>query len=85
MYQYKEVIPLVIFRIAILRTIAEQLKRGEPVPPELFDSVTIYFGDIVEFTTLSGSSSPNEIVTLMNDLYSNVSIKSFYINRNLSV
>ncbi|OWA52171.1 Atrial natriuretic peptide receptor 2 [Hypsibius exemplaris] len=49
---------------------AEQLKRGEPVLPESYDSVTIYFGDIVEFTTLSAASSPTEIVTLMNDLYS---------------
>ncbi|OWA52173.1 Atrial natriuretic peptide receptor 2 [Hypsibius exemplaris] len=52
------------------RTVAEQLKRGEAVLPESYDSVTIYFGDIVGFTTLSAASSPTEIVTLMNDLYS---------------
>ncbi|OWA52162.1 Atrial natriuretic peptide receptor 2 [Hypsibius exemplaris] len=51
------------------RAVAEQLKRGEAVLPESYDSVTIYFGDIVEFTTLSAASSPNDIVTLMNDLY----------------
>ncbi|OQV17699.1 Atrial natriuretic peptide receptor 2 [Hypsibius exemplaris] len=52
-----------------LLPIAEQLKRGESIPPELYDNVTIYFGDIVEFTTLSSASSPTDIVTLMNDLY----------------
>ena len=58
------------------RPIAEQLKRGEPVLPESYDSVTIYFGDIVEFTNLSAASSPTEIVTFMNDLYSRVRILS---------
>ncbi|OWA52164.1 Atrial natriuretic peptide receptor 2 [Hypsibius exemplaris] len=51
------------------RAVAEQLKRGEAVLPESYDSVTIYFGDIVEFTALSAASSPIDIVTLMNDLY----------------
>ncbi|XP_043928784.1 retinal guanylyl cyclase 2-like [Protopterus annectens] len=50
-------------------SVAESLKTGGTVEPEYFDQVTIYFSDIVGFTTISALSEPIEVVDLLNDLY----------------
>ncbi|KAA8582740.1 hypothetical protein FQN60_006411 [Etheostoma spectabile] len=50
-------------------SVAEALKVGGAVEPEHFDSVTLYFSDIVGFTTISANSEPIEVVDLLNDLY----------------
>ena len=49
--------------------VAERLKRSEAVIADGFDAVTVLFADIVGFTPLSASLTPNEVVTLLNGLF----------------
>ncbi|KAH7713655.1 guanylyl cyclase [Aphelenchoides avenae] len=51
------------------RAVADRLKLGHTVEPELFECVTVFFSDIVSFTTLAGRSTPLQVVNLLNELY----------------
>lgn len=49
--------------------IADRLKQGEETIADNFPEVTVLFADIVGFTVLSNSVSPNDLVTMLNQLF----------------
>ncbi|XP_041378166.1 receptor-type guanylate cyclase gcy-12-like [Gigantopelta aegis] len=51
------------------KSVAQQLKMNKAVNAEYFENVTVYFSDIVGFTTLSASCSPLQVVEFLNKLY----------------
>ena len=50
-------------------SVFEQLKKGKQVQPETFKEGTLFFSDIVGFTSIAGLATPMEIVSLLNRLY----------------
>lgn len=51
------------------RSVADQLKMGLSVAAEHYEHVTIYFSDIVGFTSLAAACSPLQVVNMLNGLY----------------
>jgi class 3 adenylate cyclase len=49
--------------------IARRLREGEGLIADRFDDVTLLFADIVEFTQLSASMSPNQLVSVLNETF----------------
>lgn len=50
-------------------TVAKKMINHEPIEPESYGNVTIYFSDIVGFTVISSKSSPMQVVDMLNMLY----------------
>lgn len=61
--------------------IADRLKGGEEPIADYFPEVTVLFADIVGFTELSGKVSPDDLVTLLNQLFTEFD----YSARNLDI
>jgi len=51
------------------RSVADQLKEGKQIEAEYYDDATLYFSDIVGFTSISSRSTPEQIIALLNKLY----------------
>jgi class 3 adenylate cyclase len=59
---------------ALLRNIlpdpvAERMKRGELTIADRTESATVLFADIVGFTAMSAATSPEELVGMLNDVF----------------
>lgn len=50
--------------------IADRLKGGESLIVDRFDSVSVLFADIVGFTAHASKTSPEDLVTMLNELFS---------------
>jgi adenylate cyclase len=50
--------------------IAERLKQNPATIADGFNGVTVLFADIVDFTTMSSGADPTEVVSMLNDIFS---------------
>ena len=52
------------------QTIAVRLKQGERTIAERFNGVTVLFADVVDFSSFASRTDPEELVSMLNDLFS---------------
>ncbi|MCB9102036.1 MAG: response regulator [Anaerolineales bacterium] len=52
------------------KPVANRLKQSPEIIADHFEAVTVLFADIVGFTTLSAQIGPEELVKLLNDIFS---------------
>lgn len=52
------------------RTVADDLRAGRTVEPAHYENVTLFFSDVVGFTTICERLQPWDVVDLLNRLYS---------------
>ena len=64
----------------IPRAVADQLKTGNAVTPQMFPSATVFFSKIPDFNEISACSTPHQVVDLLNALYRSVVIVHYYSN-----
>ena len=51
------------------RSIADRLRGGETVIADRFEDMAVLFADVVGFTELSARLTPNEVVALLNEVF----------------
>uniref|UniRef100_A0A3B4T9I1 guanylate cyclase n=1 Tax=Seriola dumerili TaxID=41447 RepID=A0A3B4T9I1_SERDU len=51
------------------KSVAKQLRQRKHVEAESYEMVTIFFSDIVGFTSISASCTPLQVVEMLNNLY----------------
>ncbi|XP_050787511.1 uncharacterized protein LOC127038716 isoform X1 [Gopherus flavomarginatus] len=51
------------------KSVAKQLRKHKHVQAENYDQVTIFFSDIVGFTSIAASCTPLQVVEMLNNLY----------------
>ncbi|KAK6015329.1 adenylate/guanylate cyclase catalytic domain protein, partial [Ostertagia ostertagi] len=59
---------LLLYRM-LPQQVADHLKLGQAVEPEMYESATVFFSDVVSFTTIAAKGSPLQVVNLLNLVY----------------
>ena len=52
------------------KKVAEELRRGKTVEPAFHENVTLFFSDIVGFTSICNQVGTWDVIDMMNQLYS---------------